>query len=248
MVGEVIHVEREAAVVVEPYELADVLGISRLPVRRHPHHLVLALIDFESEERREHAVQQAQGVWKADLTEQLDVPVTSDSNGCGGPLADPVHGQDRRLAVGRAVEGAGRVREVVAAEEDPLRRNPEVLADQPFDPELLREPLDHRLAEDPEGSRIGRQRRHQDAVELDERLLVEDDPVEILAPELAGPEAELDRVDRKARVVLDPREAFLLSGSDDDAVLNECGGGVVEEARDAENVHALPLKIAASSN
>src|SRR5207237_2107459 len=119
-------------------------------------------------------------------------------------------------------------------------RDSESLADEPLDPELLSEPLDHRLAEDPEGSRIGCQGRHQDPVELDEGLLVENDPVEILAPELASPEAELDGADRKVRVVLDAREAFLLGGGGHDAVLNQRGRGIVEEARDTQNVHVVP--------
>ena len=134
----------------------------------------------------------------------------------------------------------------MAAEEDPLGRNPHPLPDQSLDPELLSEPLDHRLAEDSEGSRIGRQRRHQNAVELDKGLLVKDHPVQILPTQSSGPEAELDGSDRKVRVVLDPREAFLLGGGGHDAILDQRGCCIVEEARDAQNIHIIVPKTAAS--
>ena len=109
VIGEVVHVEGEAAVVVEVQELADVGGVLRRPVGRHPHDLVFALVDLEPEKRREDAVEETQGVREADLAEELDVPVPSDSKRRGRPLADAVHGQDGGLAVRRAVEGAGRM-------------------------------------------------------------------------------------------------------------------------------------------
>src|SRR5262249_32876682 len=65
MVGEVLHVEREAAVVVECQELADVVDVLRLSVGRHAHDLVLALVDLEAEERGKDAVEESERVWEA---------------------------------------------------------------------------------------------------------------------------------------------------------------------------------------
>ena len=136
----------------------------------------------------------------------------------------------------------------MSAKEDLLRGDPDPLADQALDPELLGEPLDHRLAKEPErpGERL--KRRHQDAIELQEGLLVEDHPVQILRPELARPKAELDGPEREPRVMLDPREAFLLRCGGDDSVLNQCRCGVVEEARDPENVHCASFRTAAGQS
>src|SRR5262249_36981868 len=46
---EVIHVELEAAVAVEPDELLHLVDVTGDPEGRHPHHLVLPLIHLESQ-------------------------------------------------------------------------------------------------------------------------------------------------------------------------------------------------------
>ena len=230
VVGEVIHVEGERPVVVQPHELAYVIGVLRGPVRRHPHHLVLALVDLEAQKGREDAVEEPQGMWEADLAEKLEVRAPAHAERRGRPLTNPIHGEDRRLVVRRAVEAARRVRDVVAAEQDLLCRDSHPFADQPLDPELVREPPDHRFAKETERPRKRLERRHQDPIELHEGLLVEDDPVQILGPELAGPEAELDRVEGKPSIVLDARETLFFRRGDDDPVLDERGRGVVKEA------------------
>ena len=122
------------------------------------------------------------------------------------------------------------MRQVMAAKEDFLRRNPHVLPDQPLDPEFLGEPFDHRLTEDPEGPWVRLKCRLQDSVKLDERLLVKDHPVQVLPSELGSAQAELHRPHRKARVVLDPREAFLFRRCCYNPVLNQRSRGVMEEA------------------
>ena len=53
----------------------------------------------------------------------------------------------------------------------------------------------------------------------------------------ASLQAEVDGVRRKAGVVLVAREALLFGGGDQDAVLQQRGGGVVVEAGDPEDVH-----------
>ena len=48
-------------------QLLDLVDVARLAVRRHAHHLVLALVDLEAEEGGEGAVEQAERVREADL-------------------------------------------------------------------------------------------------------------------------------------------------------------------------------------
>src|SRR5690606_39397959 len=73
-------------------------------------------------------------------------------------------------------------------------------------------------------------------VELQERLVVERDPVEVGGLDPGAVEAVADGVPREVRVVLLAREALLLRRGDDLAVPQEAGGGVVVVRRDAENV------------
>src|SRR5581483_211384 len=80
-----------------------------------------------------------------------------------------------------------------------------------------------------------------EAVELDERFLVEPDEVEVACREARLAQAVGDRVCRESRVVLPAREALLLRGGNDSAVLDKAGGAVVIVRRDAKDVrgHAL---------
>jgi len=97
MEREIVHVELEATVAVRPNDLVHLVDIAGDAERRHPHHLVLPVVHLESEERREGAVEQAEGVRKPDLLRQPDLGAAPDAEAGGGPLADTVDGQDRRL-------------------------------------------------------------------------------------------------------------------------------------------------------
>ena len=55
-----------------------------------------------------------------DLALHLELVAPADGERGGGPLADAVQRQDRGLVEGRGVEGAGRVAQVVLAEQQPL--------------------------------------------------------------------------------------------------------------------------------
>jgi hypothetical protein len=81
-------------------------------------------------------------------------------------------------------------------------------------------------------ARRSAERRLEDAVELEDRLLVEGDRVDLGAAGLG--EAVAERVHRHRLVVLLAGEALLLRGCDDHAVLDEAGGGVVVVAGEAE--------------
>ena len=77
----------------------------------------------------------------------------------------------------------------------------------------------------------------EQALELQERLVVEDDQVEVAFPDACFLEAVVDRVLREAIVVLLPRETLFLRGSDDFAIAHQCGGAVVIIRGDPEDIH-----------
>ena len=77
-------------------------------------------------------------------------------------------------------------------------------------------------------------------LELQERLVVEDDVVDVAELDAGLGQAVVDRVRGKARIVLLAGEALLLRRGDDAPVLDQRGGAVVVEGRDAEDAHAAP--------
>src|SRR6185503_14504901 len=78
--------------------------------------------------------------------------------------------------------------------------------------------------------------------ELQERLVVEGDVIDVGEPDAALRQAVADGILRKARVVLLAREALLLRGGDDAAVLQQSGGAVVIVGRDPQDSHAAPFR------
>ena len=77
------------------------------------------------------------------------------------------------------------------------------------------------------------------ALELEQRLVVEHDQVELAARDLRLCEAILDRVLGETIVVLLSGKPFFLGRRDDVAVTNQGGSTIVIVSRDSENVHAM---------
>ena len=77
---------------------AHLVQVARLAVGREAHHLVLAVVDVEPEVGRDGAVEQAERVGEArpPRTARATCPAAA-AIGRGRPLADAVHGQNRRL-------------------------------------------------------------------------------------------------------------------------------------------------------
>ncbi len=234
---EVAHVELEAAVVRRPDQLPHAVDVPRRPEGRHPHDLVLTLVDLEAEERGEGAVEEPQRVREPDLLQQGELGAAPDPDGGRRPLPDPVHGEDGGLGEGRAVEGAGRVGQMVLAEHDARGREAEPLLQEVADPHLVAEPRDHRLLEQLSGPRERLHAGEQEPLELEERLLEEHDVVERGGGDAPRPEAEVDRVLGKPVVVLLAAEALLFHGGHELPVAQQHGRGVVEVAGDPEHVH-----------
>ena len=76
----------------------------------------------------------------------------------------------------------------------------------------------------------------QQALELDQRLVVEADVAEIAESDPAFAQAVAHRVDRESRIVLLPGEALLLGRRDDLAVAHEACRAVMVEGGDAEDI------------
>ena len=74
-----------------------------------------------------------------------------------------------------------------------------------------------------------------------ERLLVERNHVDVAGLEPCDGEAGIGGTLRECGVVLDAGESLLLDRGDDGPVDHERRGGVVEPARDTQNVHLVGL-------
>ncbi len=206
-----------------------------------PHQLVLAGVHLEAGEVGEGRVEQAQRVREGDLAQEPQAVPLADADRRRRPLADAVERQDRRLLEGRGVEGARRVRLVVLGEVDLLRLADAAavqgILDLGRDPQLLAQPQRQR-----HHGRAQPLRRHgqvglEDAVELEQRLVVEDDPVEPSPFHSALGQAVAHGVGWEALVVLLAGEPFLLGGGDDAPAVHQAGGRVVVVATDAEQLH-----------
>ena len=97
MEAEIIHVQRKGTVIILPHELPNFIDVAGCAIRRHAHHLVLALVDLEAEKCGEGAVEEAEGMRKVDLLGETDLIVASHTRGSRGPFADAVHGENRRF-------------------------------------------------------------------------------------------------------------------------------------------------------
>src|SRR3989442_3304033 len=98
----------------------------------------------------------------------------------------------------------------MAAEAYLRGRCAEPILNQVFNPELVSEPGDHRFAEESVRLRKLLKAREEEPFELDERLLEENDVIQVASVNPAGSEAEVDRVLRELEVVLSPGEPLFL--------------------------------------
>src|SRR5438067_1224121 len=250
VVVEIREIERESAVRGAAEHLADFVRESRAAVRSQPHHLVLALVHWKSEPGREGRVEHAERVREANLAQHLELGAAvvahcASPDGERRPFADAVRGEDRGLARRRGQKGRRGVRLVVLGEEDLAPANPELRRDDPLDPQLLAQGALHRARKAAPGPREPAERHREDPPELQHRLFVEDDRVEIGRLDSAPFEAPLDGGERKRRVVLPARKALLLHGANGNAVDDQRGRRVVVVRRDPQDAHQYWLENAA---
>ena len=241
-VAEVVHVHPERAVLPDVDQLPpDGVRVPALAVGREAHQLVLARVHPETGEVGEGRVEEPQGVREGDLAEELELVPLAHADGGGRPLAHAVEGQHGRLLEGRGVEGRRRVRLVVLGEEDlPGLADAALLQrvlDLGRDPQLLAQPEGH--GHDVRAQPLGDDREIglEDAVELEQRLVVEDDPVELPLAHAPLRQAVADGVEGELVVMLLAGEPLFLGGGDDAPAVDQAGGRIVVVAADAEQLH-----------
>ena len=214
----------------------DDVGVARLAVRGETHQLVLTRVHLEAGEVGEGRVQQAQGVREAHLSDQANPVAAPHAVAGGGPFAHAVQRQDRGLLERRRKEGARGMRLVVLGEDEP----PGVRAAQTAPQlarqiQLLAQPQRHRLEERPKPLRRVGEVGLEQALELQERLVVEADVVQLLGGHARLAQAVGDGLGGEVVVVLLAGEALFLRRGDDRAVDQQGRGGVVVERRDPQN-------------
>ena len=102
--------------------------------------------------------------------------------------------------------------------------------------ELLRHPQRSRLEEGFETPRHHPEIGLEDALELEQRLVIESHVLKVFDPDPGLSQAVLDGARGEGWITFLPRKALLGGGGDDVAVTDEAGRAVVVEGRDSENV------------
>ena len=185
---------------------------------------------------------------KVQLLDHLEPVAVSERHRRGRPFADAVHGQDHGVVEGGGKERRRRVALVVLCEEEPILPVEarvvlgELAAQQVLLKQLFPEPYGHGHPKRRESPGREAQIRLEQALELQERLVIECHVIHVPKSDVPGLEAIGDGVRRKAGVVLLAREPLLLGGREDRTVLDEDGGAVVIEGGNAEDAHPGPLK------
>ncbi len=97
------------------------------------------------------------------------------------------------------------------------------------------QPLGPSLKKKPKATRRCGERGFHDTAEFQQRLLRENDKIEIARANPRFPQTIVHRLPGKSRVGFDPSESFRLRGRHHATVDEERGGGVVEERGESEN-------------
>ena len=242
--GEVIEVplvQRERAVLTQVDELAiDRIHIFWLAIGSQAHELVLARIDLETGVIGECGVEQPQGIGPAQFLQQFDVCVATHAKRSRRPFPHAVDRQDRGFAERRGKECARRVGLVMLGVKDVavvVQGAPHLTLHE----QLVLDPEWACLEEGDQTARRDAQIGLEDALELQQGLVVETHIRQVLDRYPAGPEAVIDSMSREGGVPLLASEPLLLRRGDDLAVSQEAARAVVVERRYTEDVrgHAL---------
>ena len=235
---EVIHVQPERPIRLHVDELlANRADETRLAVGGKTHELVFARVDAEAAVGREGRVKQPEGMREAQLAQHLNRIAAPGADGGCRPFADAIDREDRRLFERRRIKRARRMRQVMLGEKN------RALAPQPrqffangfAQIQLLPQPRRQHARPGRQSARRDGQIGFQHPRELGDRLVVEDDGIEVRRRQPGVPQAKLNRVLRETLVILAPGEALLLRGGEDAAIPHQRGGGVVIPGRDAED-------------
>ncbi len=250
---EIRHVELERAVRFQvDHVVQDEVAKMRLAVRRKPHQLVLPGIDPEPEIVGEGGVQEPEAVREMNFLEHVDRVAVPHAHHGGAPFADAVDGEHQSVVERGGVERAGGMRVMVLGEQQPLAIECGIDRLQRFDQHLLleqlfAEPDRHRLDERSKPARRIGEIGFQQALEFQERLVVEHHMVRLAQRHARFVEAIPQRVRRKACVEFLAREALFLRRRRDLAVLDQRGCAVVIEGGESEDPHLAATRACVRS-
>jgi hypothetical protein len=189
-------------------------------------------------------------VREVDLLQHLELVALAVAQRRGRPFADAVHAEDRGLLIGRREERRGGMALVMLAEQQALLpvevRLPllHLVAQQRLLEQLLLQPQRHGHAEGVEAARGEGEIGLEQPLELEERLVVEGDVVDVRQLDAGRVETVVHRVLREAGIVLLAGEALFLSRTDELAVRDQRRGAVVIESRDSQDPHVRPRVFA----
>ncbi len=243
-VGEVLLVHPQAAIVADLDEVVlDGLDVLRLAVRREAHHLVFAGVHLEAGEVGECGIQQAERMREAQLVQDLERAARGRRRSTRSPTRRrrpssrrrPARTATDRTPRRRAIRGARRTAPRPRSRRGRSRMSSAIHSFSPSHSGIA-------IRYDRQPARRARDVGLEQPLELDERLLVEADVIDLRRRDAGFAQAVLDRLRRKRRVVLLAREALLLRRRDDAAVLDQAGGRIVVVGGDSEDARSARLE------
>ena len=248
---EVRHIQVERAVLLDVDQvLLDEIGVFWLAIGGKPHHLVLARIDLEARVVGERRIQQPKRMRKMDLLVDRQIVTLADRKRRGRPFANAVHRQHRRLFKGRGEECGSGVAQVMLGKQQPLfpvdflaEMILQRVTDDGFLEELFFEPYRKRRHKAAKPARCEGEVGLEQSLELQKRLVVENDMIDIGGLEPAFGETIIDGVRRKPRVVLLAGESLFLRSRDDLAIHDQTCRRVVIIGRQTKYFHRSEQRV-----
>ncbi len=108
----------------------DLIHVTRLPIRSHPHNFVFAIVHPKAEIRCERRIQQPKRVRKSLLLKKINIVTASSirypaarrlTEGSSSPLADPINRHHGCLFERASEEGTGSMAHMMVAKEDVVK-------------------------------------------------------------------------------------------------------------------------------
>src|SRR5260370_32119722 len=155
----------------------------------------------------------------------------------GGPFPHASHGQNCRTLKWRWIEGAGGVAEMVIGEQQLSSIPLQFTAQQILLKELLAKPERHGHLERPQTAGREGEVSLQQALEFQERLVIEHRVIDLVQRYAFLRQAVFDGMRRKSGIVLLAAEALFLGRRDNLAVADQGSRAVMIERGNAENSH-----------
>ena len=187
---------------------------------------------------------------KVNLADDFKICLSANCQRRGRPFADAVERQYRCFAKRRREKRAGRVTQMVFAEQQAripvniLVVSVQLFAQQIPEIEFLAQPDRDRHAEGLETTRRECHVGFEQPLEFQERFVVERNVLDARSIDAGLFQTVGDGFLRKSRVVFFAREAFFLRGCDDLSVAQQCCGTVVIKGGNPEDIHRWRVRTA----